>query len=114
MTLIVLSVLVAAAFLAAGAAKIRMIPMMAATARRLGLATQQFRLIGTLEIVFAIMTFLGIWIGWLGSIGSLVLTFIAAGAILAHARVADPPKEVIAPAVLGILSFILFLVHLYQ
>lgn len=114
MTLIVLSVLVAAAFLAAGAAKIRLIPMMLSTARRLGVPYRQMRLIGVLEVVFAVVTFLGIWINWLGSLGTLVLTLIAAGAIIAHARVADAPKEVIAPAVLGILSFILFLTHLYQ
>jgi len=114
MTLIVLSVLVAAAFLAAGAAKIRLIPMMAFTARRLGVPRQQMRLIGVLEVIFAVMTFLGIWIEWMGSLGALVLTLIAAGAIIAHARVADAPKEVIPAIVLGILAFILFLMHLYQ
>lgn len=114
MTLIVLSVLVAAAFLAAGAVKIRMIPKMFSTARRLGVPFRQMRLIGGIEIVFAVVTFLGIWIDWMGSFGTLVLTLIAAGAIIAHARVADAPKEVIAPAVLGILAFVLFLMHLYQ
>lgn len=114
MTLIVLSVLVAAAFLATGAAKIPMIPLMATTARRLGVPHQQFRLIGGLEILFAVMTFLGIWIGWVGSVGTLGLTIIAAAAIIAHARVADPPKEVIPAAALGVLAFVLFLVHLYS
>jgi hypothetical protein len=114
MTLIVLSVLVAAAFLAAGAVKIRMIPIMFATARRLGVPFRQMRLIGVLEVIFAVVTFLGIWVDWLGSIGTLVLTLIAAGAIIAHARVADAPKEVIAPVALGTLAFIVFLMHLYQ
>lgn len=114
MTLIVLSIIVAAGFILTGAVKVRMIPMAVATTRRLGIRYQQYRLIGAVEIIFAVMVLLGIWIGWMGSLGTLVLTLIAAVTILAHARVADAPKEIIAPAVLGILSFVLFLVHIYQ
>lgn len=114
MTLTILSVLVAVAFLASGAIKISMIPMAADTSRRLGIPPQTFRLIGALEVIFAIMTLLGIWVLWIGTVGSLVLTCIAAGAILAHSRVADQPKTFLPPAVLGVFSFILFLVHLYQ
>jgi|GEM_PF-2716375 len=113
MTLIVLSTVLAVAFLAMGVSRALLVPMAKATAARLGLVDQQFRVIGVLEVIFAVLTFVGIWIGWMGWIGSLMLTVLAAGAILAHARVADPPKEYLPPAVLGILSFILFLIHVY-
>lgn len=113
MTLIVLSTVIALAFLALGVSRVLLIPMSQSTTARIGLVDQQLRVIGVLEVIFAVLTFLGIWIGWMGWIGSLMLTVIAAGAILAHSRVADAPVTYIAPSVLGILSFILFLMHIY-
>ena len=109
----ILSVVVAVAFIAAGAARIRMIPQMFEQARSLGIHYAQFRLIGVLEIIFALMVLAGIWIEWLGMLGSLVLTVVMAVAIIAHARVNDALKNYIPAAVLGILAFIVFLTHLY-
>lgn len=114
MTLTILSVVLALVFAVAGAAHIRMIPQMTDISRRLGIRYPQFRLIGVLEIVFAALVLFGIWIGWMGTIGSLLLTATMSVAILAHARVNDALVNYAAPSVLGILAFILFLVHLYS
>lgn len=113
MTLTILSIFLAIVFLVAGAAKLRAIPQMVDMAGNLGIAWPQFRLVGVLEILFAILVLAGIWIGWIGMLGSLLLTLTMSGAILAHARVNDALINYVAPAVLGILAFILFLIHIY-
>lgn len=110
----ILAVVVAVAFIAVGAARIRMIPQMFNQARMLGIHYPQFRFIGVLEVVFAVFVLLGIWVGWLGAIGSVVLTALMAVAILAHARANDALRNYAPPAVLGILAFILFLTHVYD
>lgn len=114
MILTILSVILAAAFLVAGAARIRMIPAMFTQARTLGIHYPQFRLVGALEVVFALCVLAGIWVGWLGTFGSLVLTVMMAVAILAHARANDVLRNYVPASVLGILSFIVFLIHIYE
>ncbi|MBA2556752.1 MAG: DoxX family protein [Chloroflexi bacterium] len=113
MTLNLLSVVVALAALLYGAVKIRLIPAMFRQARTLGVRYPQFRLLGVIEVVLAILVVLGIWAGWVGTIGSLLLTVVMSVLIVLHARANDVPMNYIAPAALGILSFILFLVHVY-
>lgn len=114
MTLTILSVILAAAFLISGAVRIRMIPAMFTQARTLGIHYPQFRLIGVLEVVFALCVLAGIWIEWLGTFGSLMLTATMAVAILAHARANDALKNYIPASVLGILAFIVLLIHVYE
>ena len=114
MILTILSVILAAAFLIAGAARIRMIPVMFNQARTLGIHYPQFRLIGVLEVVFALCVLAGIWVSWLGTFGSLMLTIMMAVAILAHARANDALKNYAPASVLGILAFIIFLIHIYE
>ncbi len=113
MTMTILSVVLAVAFLAFGAARIRMIPLMVDQARALGIHVPQFRLIGTLEILFALMVLAGIWVTWLGTLGSLLMTIAAALAIIAHARANDLPKNYAPAAVVGILAFVVLLMHIY-
>ena len=109
----VLTVVLALVFLAFGAARIRMIPQMFDQARRLGIHYPQFRVAGMLEVVFALLVIGGIWVGWLGTIGSLLMTGTAAVAIVAHAR-ANSPLARYAPAIATcILAFILLLTHIY-
>ena len=109
----ILAVVLGVAFLLAGAARIRMIPQFFTQARTLGIHYAQFRLIGVLEVIFALLVVAGIWVGWLGTVGSLMLTALMAVAILAHARANDQLKNYAPPAVLGMLAFILFLTHIY-
>lgn len=109
----ILYVVVAVAFIAAGAARIRMIPQMFEQSRILGIHYSQFRLIGFLEVILALMVLAGIWVEWLGMLGSLVLTILMAVALVMHARANDALKNFAPAAVLGILAFIVFLTHLY-
>lgn len=113
MILTILSVVVALAFIAVGAARIRLIPLMFNQARRLGIHYPQFRLFGGLEVFFALLVLAGIWIGWMGTFGSLMLTVLAAIAVLFHARANDALPNFAIPAVLGILAFIVMLMHIY-
>lgn len=113
MTMTILSALLAVAFLGFGAARLRMIPLMSGQARALGIHEPQFRLVGALEILLALMVLAGIWVDWLGTLGSLLMTAAAALAILAHARASDLPKNYVPAAVLGILAFVVFLMHVY-
>jgi uncharacterized membrane protein YphA (DoxX/SURF4 family) len=113
MTTTILSVVLAVAFLAIGAARLRMIPLMSSQARALGIHEPQFRLIGVLEILFALLVLAGIRVSWMGTLGALLMTGAAALAIIAHARANDLPKNYVPAGVLGLLAFVLFLVHIY-
>lgn len=113
MFLTILSLLVAGGFLASGVAKVRPVPWAVGMSRRWGMEPEQIRLMGILEILFAVLVLLGLWTSWMGTFGSLMLTFVAAVWVLMHVRVADPPPMIVPPAVLGILAFILFQGHLY-
>jgi hypothetical protein len=109
----ILSVVLAIAFIALGAARVMTIPYMVNRARTLGIHLAQFRVAGLLEIVFGLLALGGIWVDWMGTLGSLLMTAAAAIAIVAHARANDILGNYLLPAVLLILSFTLFLAHIY-
>jgi hypothetical protein len=109
----ILTVVLAAAFIALGAARVMAIPYMARLARTLGIHLAQFRVAGLLEIVFGVLALGGIWVHWMGTLGSLLMTAAAAIAIVAHARANDILQNYILPAVLLVLAFTLFLAHIY-
>jgi hypothetical protein len=108
-----LSVVLAIAFVALGAARMRPIPHMARLARRLGIHIAQFRIAGLLEVLFGLITLGGIWIEWMGTLGALLLTATAAAAVVAHARANDILQNYLLPAGLLVLSFTLVLAHVY-
>lgn len=109
----ILAVVLAIAFIALGAARVMTIPYMVNLARTLGIHLAQFRVAGLLEIVFGLLVLGGIWVDWMGTLGSLLMTAAAALAIVAHARANDILQNYLLPAVLLILSFTLFLAHIY-
>ena len=113
MFMTILAVALAIAFIALGAARVMTIPYMANLARTLGIHLAQFRVAGMLEILFGLLVLGGIWIEWMGTVGSLLMTAAAALAIVAHARANDILQNYILPAVLLVLAFTLFLAHLY-
>jgi uncharacterized membrane protein YphA (DoxX/SURF4 family) len=113
MFMTILAVALAIAFIALGAARVMAIPYMANLARTLGIHLAQFRVAGMLEILFGLLVLGGIWIEWMGTVGSLLMTAAAALAIVAHARANDILQNYILPAVLLVLSFSLFLGYLY-
>jgi hypothetical protein len=109
----ILSVVLAIAFIALGAARAMAIPYMVNLARTLGIHLAQFRVAGLLEILFGLLVLGGIWIDWMGTLGSLMMTATTAVAIVAHARANDILQNYLLPAVLLVLSFTLFLVYIY-
>lgn len=113
MTLILLSVVVGLAALAYGAAKVRLIPQMFTEARTLGIHYPQYRLFGAIEAVMGVFVLLGIWVGWLGTFGAVMLTLMMSILIVMHARANDVAMHYAAPAAIGVLAFILFLVHIF-
>lgn len=108
-----LAVVLALAFIALGVARVMPIPYMANVARTLGIHLAQFRIAGALEILFGLLVLGGIWISWMGTAGSLLMTATAAIAIVAHARANDILQNYILPAVMLVLSFTLFLTHIF-
>ena len=113
MFMTILAVALAIAFIALGAARVMAIPYMANLARTLGIHLAQFRVAGMLEILFGLLVLGGIWIEWMGTVGSLLMTAAAALAIVARARANDILQNYILPAVLLVLSFSLFLGYIY-
>jgi uncharacterized membrane protein YphA (DoxX/SURF4 family) len=113
MFMTILAVALAIAFIALGAARVMAIPYMTNLARTLGIHLAQFRVAGMLEILFGLLVLGGIWIEWMGTVGSLLMTAAAALAIVAHARANDILQNYILPAVLLVLSFSLFLGYIY-
>jgi uncharacterized membrane protein YphA (DoxX/SURF4 family) len=113
MSTTILSVVLAAAFIGLGAARMMTIPYMAAQARSLGIHLAQFRIAGLLEVLFGLLVLGGIWVHWMGTLGSLLMTATAAIAIVAHARANDILQNYILPLVLLLLAFTLFLARIY-
>jgi hypothetical protein len=113
MFMTILAVALAIAFIALGGARVMAIPYMANLARTLGIHLAQFRVAGMLEVLLGLLVLGGIWIEWMGTVGSLLMTAAAALAIVAHARANDILQNYILPAVLLVLSFSLFLGYIY-
>lgn len=113
MFMTILSVALGVAFIALGVARVMAIPYMVNLARNLGIHLAQFRVAGLLEIVFGLLVLGGIGIDWMGTLGSLLMTAATAVALVAHARANDILQNYILPAVMLVLAFSLFLMHIY-
>ena len=109
----IFSVVLAIVFIAFGGARVLPIPFMVDRARTLGIHLAQFRVAGLLEILFGLLVLGGIWLGWMGTLGSVLMTAAAAVAIVAHARANDILQNYLLPAAVLVLSFTLFLMHVY-
>jgi hypothetical protein len=95
---VVLAALVAAVFIAAGAAKILAVPPMQAAAADAGFSVDAYRRIGVLEVAGAAGVLVGLSHPLLGGMASVGLLALLAGAVVTHLRNHDGPREV-APAV---------------
>jgi uncharacterized membrane protein YidH (DUF202 family) len=109
----VTGIVLALAFLAAGAMKLTKQAMAVEVADRLKY-TNRMMPIGVAEVVGAIGVFLGLlgddleFIGFLAGLGLLALML---GALYYHRRGGDAPKEMAPPAVLAVLA-VLYLIGL--
>jgi putative oxidoreductase len=74
---------------------------------------QWFRVVtGIVELVGAVALIIGYWEhSWIAA-GSLLLGVTAIGGVITHIRVKDSFKQMFPIVLLGILSFIVFFIHL--
>ncbi|MGW6425114.1 DoxX family protein [Nocardia sp. NPDC055053] len=101
---VILAILLASAFLAAGVTKVVGAEKALATADHLRVPRSRYRAIGGLETLGAIGVLVGLAWGWLGVAAGIGLLALMFGAIASHARVNDPVKAM-APALgLGLIA----------
>ncbi|MEV4008105.1 DoxX family protein [Actinomadura sp. NPDC049753] len=99
-----LSVMLALASLAGGAAKLAGAPPMRRDAQRFGLSLPAYRLIGVSEIAAAAGLLLGLLWWPIGAAASAGLVCLMTGAVTAHRRAGDPPAKTTGPLAIAALA----------
>jgi uncharacterized membrane protein YphA (DoxX/SURF4 family) len=96
-----LSLLLAAACLVPGSAKLLGHPKMQKAAARFGISWPAYRLIGVAELAAAAGVLIGLWWHPLGVAAAAGMALLLLGAVITHRRAADSGKEM-APALLAV------------
>ena len=110
-TTILAGVLVVA-FTALGAAKLAAVPAMRARAAHAGFSVAAYRRIGFLEILGVLGLLAGALVPMIGALAAGGLLLLLGGAVLAHLRSGDGPRE-LAPAVVLGLTALAFLILVF-
>lgn len=105
---IAVSLLLIAACLLPGAAKLTGHPKMRDSAARFGIRWQRYRLIGAAELAAAAGILIGLWWHPLGLAAAAGMGVLLTGAVITHRRADDSGKE-IAPALLALAITIAYL-----
>ncbi|PXY34577.1 invasion protein [Prauserella sp. PE36] len=100
----VLSLLLTAAFLSAGGARLAGVEPLRSYAGHLGLSTQVNRAIGALELAAAAGLIVGFWFRPAALVASIGLVVLMVGTVLRHLRAKDPPAVAAPGASLGLLA----------
>ena len=110
-TTILAGVLVVA-FAAAGAAKLAAVPAMRARAAHVGLSVAAYRRIGLLEILGVLGLLVGALLPAIGALAAAGLLLLLGGAMIAHLRSGDGPRELAPALVLGLatLAFLILVI----
>jgi len=100
------------AFAAAGAAKLAAVPAMRARAAHVGFSVAAYRRIGLLEILGVLGLLVGALLPAIGALAAAGLLLLLGGAVLAHLRRGDGPRELAPAVVLGLatLAFLILMV----
>lgn len=101
---IAVSILLALAFLGAGAAKLVGVEQSDQMRDHLGIGVVQWRVIGVLEVAGAVGVLLGLAVSALGAAAAAGLLLTSLGGAATHLRAGDPPKAAMPVVVLGLLS----------
>ena len=108
---VALSLLLAAACLLPGAAKLTGHPKMRDSAAHFGIPWPHYRLIGVAELAAAAGILTGLWWHPLGLAAAAGMTVLLTGAMITHRRAKDGGKEM-APALLTLVITIAYLAAL--
>ena len=108
----IIAIVLAVAFLAAGVAKLQGVPQMKQNLSRLGVRRPLPTAIGALEVLAAVGLLLGFFATWIAVLAALGLTMLMIGAVVFHVRAGDGPAGFGAPALLGVLALVLFVILL--
>ena len=108
----ILAGVLALAFLAAGAAKLAGVEQLATELESLGVGAAQRRLIGALEVSAAAGLALAFVVDGIGVAAAVGLVLLTTGAVIAHVRAGQGPKEYSGAAVLGLLAVTFIVVRL--
>lgn len=106
---VILSILLALAFLGAGVAKVTGQQAMVEAAAHTGFSLQNYKVIGGLEILGAVGVLVGLGVHALGGLAALGLLITMIGAVVVHVRKGDQPKDFAPAAGLGVLSLVVTL-----
>src|SRR6478752_7667155 len=98
-TAILAGVLVAA-FAVAGAAKLAAVPAIRARAAHVGMSVAAYRRIGILEILGVLGFLVGALVPVIGALAAVGLLLLLGGAMVAHVRSGDGPRELVPAIVL--------------
>src|SRR6478735_2532955 len=110
-TTILAGVLVVA-FAAAGLAKIAAVPAMRARAAHVGMSVTAYRGIGILEILAVLGLLVGALVPGIGALAAMGLLLLLGGAVVAHLRSGDGPRELVPAVILG-LTTLAFLILVF-
>lgn len=101
---VIVSALLALAFLGAGSGKVAMNKAAQEQAAHAGFSQAAYRRIGALELVGAVGAVVGLWFAPLGVAAAAGLALLMVGAVVVHVRIKDEPKLALPAAAFGLLS----------
>ncbi|SDJ02396.1 DoxX family protein [Nonomuraea jiangxiensis] len=110
-TAVILSIVLAGASLAGGAAKLAGARSMREDARRFGLSYSAYRLIGLSEALAAAGLLAGLARWPIGIAAAAGLVCLMAGAVAVHLRAGDAPAKTAAPIAVACLAIITALIQ---
>ena len=107
----ILAAVLVVAFAAASAAKVAAVPAMRARAAHVGFTVTAYRRIGILEILGVLGLLVGAFVPVIGALAAAGLLLLLGGAVVAHVRSGDSPREFLPAVVLGLttLAFVILL-----
>jgi hypothetical protein len=99
-----LAILLALMFALFGVAKLTAQPAMRAAATHLGYTTDQYRVIGALELAGALGVLVGLQVAGIGVAAAAGLVLLMLGAAGAHAKNHDAASRVVVPVVVAAIA----------
>ena len=108
---VLLSLVLAAVFAALGSFMIVRNPSGADMADRLGFSVGAFRIIGWLEVLFAVGLLVGLFYPLVGEVSAIALAVLMLGAVLNQVRLRDAFAKLAPPLTLGALAVVAFLLR---